>query len=1104
MGDRMDAAGRAGIGVRLLARTAVVAAAIALALGFAADGAAAAARDARFLYQPAVHGDTIAFVSEGELWIAPLAGGAARRLTNDGVPKWGPRFSPDGASIAYSAGGHSRRDVFVIPRTGGAPRRLTWHPADDIAEGWTADGASVLLTSTRSHHVGSRWRQLYTVPGSGGAAQALLRSKAFRGAVSPDGSLIAYTPTIDNFSTWRRYRGGEMSRIWLTDRSGRRHVEVPGGTGNDTNPIWIGSRLYFLSDRTGTFGIYAYDPAAAAVSPVLVDPAHDMDWLGGDDGRLVFAAAGHLWRHELGVAGATRIRVRLPDTVPQRVSGDVSRLTGGVSLAPDGRTLVADARGDLFLKRPDAAAINLTNTPGIAERAPVWSPDGSAFAYVSDASGEYELYVRPADPRGRPRRLGVLGPGFPAALSWSPDGRRIAYLGGDRRLRWVSARGGPHRKGDFQALTITTAPAWTPDGRSLFFIARTSAGFGRAVHLDLENGRETPVTDELAHVSELRLSNDARTLYLVGSVEAGPATSEYDISRFLYLQTPRSNLYAIDLYGPGGGFDPAVLRERLRAVRGTSGRYGIRGGRRGAQIGRALFVAPDGTIITVQQEGVATTHDWYGADGGEDAPPPRWIAVAYTPAGSRVALPPSGTAPTGGDALTLDRLLNEGSLQNSAAANRLLFSHRGKAAVVELGAGGAVDIATVELGPLQATTDLRAERLQMFDETVRRYRDYFHDARMNGLDWAAQARRFRAMVPEVRVRGDLDHIFGHLVGQLENSHIGTDGPPGGPEQEDERIGFLGADFEVENGRYVVRRILDSSPWDTVRGPLVGTGIGEGDTLVAIAGRELTAADDISRRLVGTAGEEVALTFLKRGAAEPVTVTIRAVASEGWLRRRDHVERLRRYVHQRSGGRIGYVHQPDTYFNGLAEFQRYFFPQENREAMIIDTRFNNGGLDPDFQLDYLARTRLHVYRPRNLDDFAAPTVSIDGPMVMLSNESAGSGGDMYPYQFKLRGLGRVIGTRTYGGVNGGYRGVDPTTLVDGGRVGVPDLLTLGPNGEPILENVGFVPDEEVPILPADYEAGRDPQLDRAIDYLLERLRSGAAGGQPPRAGRSPSR
>jgi tricorn protease len=1068
-----------------------------LALGAWLPAAGAAERDARFLHQPAVHAETVAFVSEGELWTAPLAGGPATRLTSDGIPKWAPRFSPDGSSIAYAAGGDSsRRDVFVLPRAGGTPRRLTWHPADDVAEGWSADGASVLVASGRGHHGGSRWRQLYSVRAAGGAAQALLRSKAFRGAVSPDGAVIAYTPTIDNFQTWRRYRGGEMTRIRLTDRAGTQHAEVPGGSGNDTNPIWIGGRLYFLSDRTGTFGIYAYDPASGAVSPVLVDPAHDMDWLGGAEGRLVFAAGGHLWRHELGASGATRIGVRLPDTVPQRVSGDVSQLTGAVSLAPDGRTLLAEARGDLFLKRLGAPAVNLTNTSGIAERAPVWSPDGSAFAYVSDASGEYELHVRAADTRARPRRLGVLGPGFPAALSWSPDGRRIVYLGGDRRVRWVSASGGRHRKGELQALTITTAPAWMPDGRSLFFIARTAAGFGRAVHLDLDTGRETPVTDELAHVSELRLSNDGRALYLVASVEAGPATSEYDMSRSLYLQTARSSLYSIDLSGSGGRLDPATLAARMRAVPGTAGRYGIRGGRRGAQIGRALFVAPDGTVLTVQQEGVATLHDWYGRDGAEDAPPPQWTAVPYRPDGVRVAAP----APAPSDAMTLDRLLNEGQLHNSASPNRLLFSHRGKAAVAELGAGGAVSIATLELGPLQATTDLRAERLQMFDETVRRYRDYFHDARMSGLDWAAQARRFRAMVPETRVRSDLDYIFGHLVGQLENSHIFTEVPPAGPQQEDERVGYVGADFTVENGRYVVSRILDSSPWDTVRGPLAGTGIGEGDALVAVAGRPIDAGEDISRRMAGLAGEEVALSFLKRGAAEPVTVTVRAVSSEGWLRRRDHVERLRRYVHQRSGGRIGYVHQPDTYANGLAEFQRYFFPQADREALIIDARFNNGGLDPDFQIDYLARIRQHVYRPRNLDEFAAPTASIDGPMVMLSNESAGSGGDMYPYQFKLRGLGRVIGTRTHGGVNGGYRNVDPAALVDGGRVAVPDLRTLGPNGEPILENVGFVPDEEVPILPADYEAGRDPQLDRAIDYLMAQL----GRAQPSAAGRSPSR
>jgi tricorn protease len=1065
---------------------------------------AAQITDARFLHQPSVADGRIAFVSDGELWTVPLAGGVATPVTNDGKPKSSPRFSPDGTRLAYSVQTADGRDVYVTSLVDHNTQRITWHPADDDVEGWSPDGQRLLITSTRAHPFGAFGNsELFEVSASGGTPRPYPIGKAYRAAMAPDGQRIAYTPTKDMFHT------GQVAKIWITRLADYSHIEVPAAEANDTNPVWLGERLYFLSDRAGSFGIYSYDPGGARVSPVLVDATRDLDWLAGEGNTLVFADAGYLWRYDLTRATAERIHITLPQGPAQRIRTDAAPLVQSMALDPSGERLVIEARGELFLKEGDGKPLNITHTSGAAERDPVWSPNGRLIAYVSDEGGEYALHVREPALHASARNLGLSGHGYPLGLSWSPDSGRIAYLTPNLGVAWVEVSTGIQRH--VPAAAMAGSPLiWTPDSRGLFFIDRAPSSYGQVRYVDTARGASVAVTDAMANASDIHLDAGGHTLFIVASLEAGPVISEYDVSVALFAPTVRSMMYALPVaaavaQAAGSESGAAASLPHLTASPATAGLYLIAGRNSQPDFGRAVLAAtPAGTVLTVQDTAVEPYFDWYSArdraDNAADssAGGAHWALFRYTRAGGGlVPADNSNRARISDDPLLLARLLAHGRLQRSVAPSRLLLTLSGKPYRIDIGPNGGLHVAPMILGPLRLEVDLAAERSQMYEETVRRFRDYFYDSQLHGVDWMAQAARYRPWVADIRSRADLDFVLAHLTSEIRNSHISIESPRV-ERGRSERVGLLGADLESKDGRVVVGRILRASEWDSVRSPLDGLGIAAGDTIEAIDGKRVAADRDIYASLVGTAGKVVRLTYLERQGGRTRTVSVQPIGSESWLRQRAWVEQELEYVTARSHGRIAYLHQPDTSEGGLSEFARYFFPQADRQAVIVDERFDHGGADPDYQLDTLGRTRFVWYTRRQMRPLGGPTSLIQGPKVMIINSEARSGGDLYPYYFKQRHLGTVIGTRTWGGVNGGYRGGEPAQLVDGGSVAVPDLGSYSPSGEPILENRGFTPDEVVDIYPDDYAAARDPQIDRAVDLLLKRLDAQSDDGSAPRS------
>jgi tricorn protease len=1024
-------------------------------LGLAASGPGVADGAVRFLHDPSLRGDQLAFVHGDEIWVAPVSGGLARRLTNDGAPKRAPRFSRAGDAIAYSADQPGGRDVFRISLKGGAPERLTWRAGDDDVEDWSADGATLLIASSRDHPFARK--QLYKMPASGGEPSLLPLGKAFRGALSASGERVAFTPLEDQFETWRRYRGGGATQIWVTSLKDSQTQRLPTIGANDTAPTWTGpNRLHFLSDRAGRFGIYVFDLVTGTVGPELVSPDRDIDALTYDSGQFVFADAGWLYRWRPGEA-ADRINVRIPasDQPARRTQRDASTLIESVSLAADGGSLIVEAAGDLYLQRPGATPINISRTSGAAERQPALSPDGVQLAFVSDRSGEYEIWIGAPDRKLEARRLGGGAARYPSSLTWSPDGRRIAFIGHDLRVWWIDvATGEQHKTGG-----TVFGPGlleWSGDSRMLVYLTRLASGYGQVRELDTTTGQDRALTAGGAHVSDFRLDPDGRRLVVVASLEAGPSVTNYDFSSALFTPLVRSMIYEIDLSAE----DPAgTAKPRLD----TAARYPTAGRMGGSRGGRVLHLGLDNTVWALQKAGVPSSFfDWYSLEPG--ASPSPGLALAK-------------------NGLEVPEVDLGGVAEHSATQGVLLMRKGSEVTAIRFGPDGKATTGRIEIGPLATDVALDAERMQIFREASRKIRDYFHDPALHGIDWTAVTDTYAKLVRDVRHRSDLDRVLRRYAGEFVNSHVEVQGPerdaaPGA-------AGALGAALAPAGDDVLVARILAGSPWDVVRSPLTDVGVQVGDRIVAIEGQSL-AGRDHAALLVERAGKRTSLDIVPASGGPRRLVEVTPLKSDLALRLRDHVRTTSQYVERRSAGRIAYLHQPDTSEGGLSEFLRDFFPQTDRAALIIDERFNDGGADPDYQLDTLSRRRVHWYKPRDMAAFESPTSVIDGPKVMLINAEAGSGGDVLPYQFKLRGLGETVGTRTWGGVNGGFRGSAPARFVDGGLLRVPDLATFGPAGEFILENVGVRPDIEVEVLPADVAAGRDPQIDAAIDHLLNRL------------------
>jgi tricorn protease len=1083
-------------------RTAVVLTALAAAAGTAP--ANPDVHNTRLLGEPGVSATHVAFVYADDVWVADLDGRNVRRLTTDAEVVSAPFFSPDGQTIAYSGTHEGNVDVYVVPVGGGSPRRLTTHPGDDIVRGFTPDGKEVLFSSPRNAFT-RRYAQLFTVPLAGGMPTQLPIPNGVQASFSPDGERIAYTPIGDASSQWKHYRGGSASRI-LVYRRGDHSVEQipqPEGRCNDLDPHWLGDVIYFRSDRNGEYNLFAYDTRSKEVKPLTRYDDFPVLALGSGGGKIVYEQSGYL--HLYDPAGASDrqltigVATDLPATRPHFVPG--KEFVRNADVSPSGARAVFEIRGEIVTVPAEKGdPRNLTETPGIHERNPVWSPDGKSVAYFSDEGGEYQLHVRPAGGKGKAKTYALGGGGFYESPVWSPDSKKIAYTDNGMSLYWIDLAGGKVHKVASEPYYMprrarTLQPAWSPDSKWIAYALGNKASYHTVYLCEIATDKSRHVTDGLGDAIDPAFDAGGKYLYFLASTDAGPVNQWFAQSN-MDMRIHRVPHLVVLHRG-----EPSPLKresdEEKEAEKPKA--EGDKAGKEKAKsepapvvidfdgIGQRILALPIKPGNYSRLRAGAAGQVYYLEGPAERTGGPEDVAATKL---KRYDL----TKRKGED-------VRSGVLSyflTADASKALVFTPPESWAIVPTsGAAAPGKSGNLKLDAVEIYVDPRAEWPQIFDEAWRINRDYFYDPHTHGADWPAVRTKYAAFLPHLSCRGDLDRVIRWMLSELAVGHSFQSSAQKPNEPKPIPGGLLGADYEVANGRYRFKKVYGGLNWTPdLRAPLTvpGVDVKAGDFLLAVRGVDLKPPTEVYSLFENTAGKSIEITVGPNAdGKDSRTVTVEPLADEGSLRNRAWVEGNLRKVREATGGRVAYVYVPNTTAQGHEYFKRYFFPQADKEAIIVDERFNAGGQVADYYIDILRREFTAYWATRHGDDIKTPGAAVLGPKVMLIDETAGSGGDLLPWMFRKYKVGKLVGKRTWGGLVGilGF-----PILMDGGSVTAPDLAIWTPEEGFTVENVGVPPDVEVEQTPAEVIAGKDPQLERAIALIMKQL--------PPKPPEAPKR
>jgi tricorn protease len=1055
----------------------------------------------KLLRQPDLSGRQVAFAYGGDLWLADLAGGEARRLTSTPAVESDPHFSPDGQSLAFTSNRSGVAMVYVVPTSGGTPRRLTWYPAPSYARGWTRDGTRVLYASTREA-APVAFERLWTVPAAGGPADLLPAPWGHDGAYSPDGKKILVDRVTRWDIEWRHYRGGQNTPLTILSLEDLQETRLPNERTIDVHPVWMGAAVYFLSDRDGVMNVWSYEPEGGRLNQLTRFPEVDVKWLSGHSGLLVFEQGGRL--HTLDPASgqthelAITVRGDFPWAEPRWE--DVTKKIASATLSPTGKRVLIEARGEIFtvpVEKGDTR--NLTRSSGAADRAPVWSPKGDAVAWFSDSGQGYELLVGAQDGLKAPRHLDI-GPSKMAwDVAWSPDATRIAFVDDDVRVRVVELSTGRAQTVDVGSVNVERGEmglTWAHDSKWLAYAKTSLNKLRRIVVWSVDGGRVRPVTDAMADAISPAWDRDGKHLYFLASTDLALGSGWANTSRM--GADPTYGVYALVLPAD----EPSPLAPESDEEKPSPGKESGDS----KKDAKAETKEKDGKTAGAEAKGKAEEPEAKPVDvhiafeGIERRIVPLPMPVShyrFAVAGSAGSVFVSEYVPPAkGDTLqkfTLEKRKAEKFVEDVADASvssdgkKLIFQKEEKVFVVDTEKPPDAGKGEVKLA-LRTYLDRSAEWRQIFDETWHYERDFFYDPNLHGADWNAVRERYAPLLPYVRHRADLNYVLDQVNGELSVGHSFVFGGDM-PEVDKPSGGALGADLVRDGGRWKIARIYSFESWNPkMVAPLdrPGLKVANGNYILAVDGAELTDRDDPYRLLDGTAKRQ---TVLQIGDKPTMTgswsVTVEPVDSEDALRQRAWVEDNRRRVDELSGGRLAYVWVPNTGENGVVSFNRYFFAQQDKAGAVIDERFNGGGLLDDYMVDLMNR-HLRAAITNEVPDgkpFVLPA-GILGPKVLLINERAGSGGDFFPWVFRQQAVGPLIGARTWGGL---VKSSVHYPLVDGGGVTAPDNAVFDPvKREWIAENKGVPPDIEVLQDAKSVAEGKDPQLERGVKEALRLL------------------
>lgn len=1051
--------------------------------------------DTRLLWQPAISNDHIAFIYAEDLWVANRDGSNPQRITVSEGLESNPVFSPDGKLIAFTGQYDGNTDVFVVSVKGGVPKRLTWHPGADLVRDFSPDGRKVLFASQRNSFT-NRYYQLFTVDIATGAEEQLPVPNAYWASYSPDGNYIAYTPLADVFNQWKNYRGGTMARIWLYNTKDHSVTEIPKpkAGSNDSKPVWKGNKVYFRSDRAGEFNLYSYDPANKSVTQLTKFTDFPVSSLEGSKDEIIFAQGGYLHKYSSVSGNASKLKIGIAaDLLDQRerfVKGD--NYIRSIDISPSGSRVVMDFRGEIMtLPAKKGDAFNLTNSSGVHEKYPAWSPDGKYIAYFSDATGEYNLYIQNQDGTGVPKMIALNGSGFYAYIHWSPDSKRVAYVDNGRRLYITDVATGKTTKigedinfmpGAFRDLF----GSWSSDSKYLSYTTVLETNFEKAWVYSLDENKSYALTDGLSNVTEPVFDPSGKYIYMFASTDAGPVVNWFDQSSndmrstdLIYLVTLQKETVS-----------PFAKENDIEEIKDTADtKAKEKPESKSESKPAALKIDWDGiqnriipfpigksnyTSLQVPKEGEL----YYLSSSEKDFSSPMLTKYDLKKRKAEPIMPANG--------FTI-----------AAKGDKMLYFNGGQFGVVATGQKPGQDD-MVNTSILQVKIQPKEEWKNIFNEAWRVNRDFFYDPNMHGVNWKAMKQKYEVFLPDVATKSDLYKVMQWMFAELAVGHHRFD-YAGDARTKTEVIpgGLLGADYEIVNNRFRIKKIYGGLNWSPdLRSPLTepGVDVKVGDYILAVDGVELTADRNFYSYFENTAGKIVTLTTASNiSGTDKRTVKVVPVASELSLRNRDWVEGNLKKVEEATNGQVAYVYVPNTAAAGHDYFKRYFFPQAQKAGIIIDERFNGGGQLADYYIDILKRPVQSYWRYRYGKDQKAPNASIQGPKVMLIDETAGSGGDYLPFLFRQAKLGTLVGKTTWGGLVGvlGY-----PEFIDGGIVTAPNVAFFNEDGFGI-ENVGTPPDVEVEQWPAEVIKGHDPQLEKAIEIVMQELKN-----NPPKKVPSP--
>jgi len=1044
--------------------------------------------EARLMRFPDINNNLIVFVYAGDIWTVDSNGGEARRLTSHAGQELFPKISPDGQWIAFSGEYSGSRQIFVMPSNGGAPKQLTFYNSvgvmpprggyDHVVLDWTSDSKNILIRANRTPF-GDRNGKYFLVSIDGGLEKPLPIVNGGFAVLSPDSKKICFTPVDREFRTWKRYKGGRASDLWIYDLDKNTSEQITDFTGTDQIPTWFGENVYFASDRDLKLNIFQYNTVSKTLKQLTTHADFDCMWPSGENGLMVYENGGYLYKLNLQTGKEEKVNVSIHFDNPNMVPyfKNVKDFVQAYEISPTGKRALISARGDIFsVPAENGPTYNLTNTQGIREIYPRWSPDGKYISYFSDATGEYEIYLLENKKGATPKQLTSGSTAWKYDSEWSLNSKNLLYFDRSMQLKLVDVE-------TAKTTVVTHADrdeirgySFSPDSKWVTYEKEGANGLGAVWVYNLEKAENYQLTDDRFNDGSPVFSTDGKYIYFVSDRDYNLAFSSFE---FNYLYNKSTRIYAValkadspKLFADKNDTEPVKETEKPKEEPKTDKKAKVEE-KPAAKEPAKVQIDLDGinSRITAFPMNAGTYRNLIAIDGG----------ILYIGEGSLRKF----TIEDKKDEEVMDKV---GQAIVSADGKMMIYRSGKDFGITKLSAGQKSGAGKLNLDDMVMKIDPKKEWAQIYTDGWRIFRDYFYVSNIHGVDWKGIKERYTPLVQHVSHRADLDYILGEIVSETNTGHTYVDW---GDFERVKRVdtGLLGAELKADqtSGKYQIAKIYSGENWNEARrSPLTeqGVDVREGDYLIAINGTELTLSMNPYEMLENTVGKMVEITVnAKPESAGAKTYNIKPIASELELLNLNWVLERRAMVDKLSGGKIGYIYVPNTSTDGNRELYRGMYEFNEKEALIIDDRYNGGGFIPDVMTGLLERKTLSYWQRNGLSAMKTPGIAHNGPKVMLTNGYSSSGGDAFPYYFRKKGLGKLIGTRTWGGLVGisGNAG-----LVDGGSIAVPQFGVFDENEQWIVEGIGVSPDIEVVDRPEQLAKGIDPCIEKAVEVLLKEL------------------